>query len=87
MPKRGNPRWGSGLRTLVGPATVTEFECVVRALNLQPHQYAHSKALREWAQKNKNRLYIPEALLNVWRLEPDDEKMHTQPIRAKRESA
>jgi len=69
--RRGNPNWGKPIPYLL-PGT-TEFERVVQSLHLEPYQYEHSKSLRAWATKNKNRVYVPEALLDAWNLLVDDE--------------
>ena len=36
---------------------------------LTPDQYIRSTRLREWARRNKNSKYIPEALLEAWGFE------------------
>jgi len=86
MAKRGNPNWGKRMTfpntTLAMPA-VTELDRVAKALKLQPHQYAGSAKLRQWAKQNLNKHYIPEQLLNLWRLHADDDKMTIRPIRPK----
>jgi hypothetical protein len=62
--KRGNPNWERPFP----PATTlcTEFEMQVRQLHLTPEHYAVSAELRIWCEKNRNRFYIPEWLLNAW---------------------
>lgn len=63
----GNPNWGKS--ATVEPASISEFERVTRAFNLRPEEYIHSTRLREWASRNKDSKYIPEALLKAWGLE------------------
>jgi hypothetical protein len=42
---------------------------VVKEFKLTPDQYVRSTRLREWARRNKNSKYIPEALLEAWGFE------------------
>ncbi len=67
--RRGNPNWGKP--EPIGPVvpTVTSFELVVKEYKLTPDQYIRSTRLREWARRNKNSKYIPEALLEAWGFE------------------
>ena len=67
--KRGNPNWGRPIPPT--PALATEFELQVRHLQLRPEMYASSTKLRTWCEHNKNRIYIPEWLLEKWRLNVD----------------
>jgi predicted metal-binding protein len=55
--RRGNPNWGKP--EPIGPVvpTVTSFEQIVKEFK------------REWARRNKNSKYIPEALLEAWGFE------------------
>ena len=69
MNRRGNPNWGQLI--LVGPAVPTEFELQVRQLRLTPETYALSHELRRWCERNRNRFYIPEWLLDVWDIPVD----------------
>ena len=48
------------------PALPTEFEVQVRRLRLTPRAYIHSAELRRWCERNCNRCYIPEWLLETW---------------------
>ena len=68
--KRGNPNWGKAGPALV-PHIVTEFEIQVRQLSLQKHDYTASPQLREWCLRNKDRRYIPEWLLDAWKMTVD----------------
>ena len=62
--KRGNPNWGQPFQ----PSSVlcTEFEMQVRQLRLTVETYAFSAELRAWCERNRNRFYIPEWLLDEW---------------------
>jgi hypothetical protein len=67
--KRGNPTWGrSGP---LPPATATAFEMQVRQLQLTPETYVFSDGLRIWCERNRNRCYIPEWLLDAWDIPVD----------------
>jgi hypothetical protein len=66
--KRGNPNWGKPQMS-VSPVIIIEFERIAREFKLQPDQYVRSVRLREWASRNKNSKYIPEALLEAWGFE------------------
>ena len=48
------------------PFLITEFEQQVERLGLTKTQYAHSGPLRLWCQRNRNRVYVPEWLLDEW---------------------
>jgi len=67
--RRGNPNWGKP--EPIGPVvpTVTSFEQIVKEFKISPEQYIRSTRLREWARRNKNSKYIPEALLEAWGFE------------------
>ena len=65
----GNPNWGRP--TSSSPALATEFELRVKQLQLTPEMYASSAELWSWCQQNKNRVYIPEWLLDEWRITVD----------------
>jgi len=67
--KRGNPNWG--LPFAPGPALATEFELRVRHLHLTPEMYTSSRELRTWCTQNRNRIYIPEWLLEEWGITVD----------------
>jgi hypothetical protein len=64
--RRGNPNFGKPCRSL--PALQTEFEMQVERLGLTKTQYAASAQLRHWCNRNKNRCYVPEWLLEAWGL-------------------
>ena len=71
MARRGNPNWGKPVPFgPVGP-TVSAFEEAVKELKLRPDQYVHSERLREWAWRNRNSKFVPEALLQAWGFETD----------------
>jgi len=62
--KRGNPNWGRPM--LPSSVLCTEFEMQVRQLQLTPEAYVLSDRLRFWCERNRNRCYIPEWLLDEW---------------------
>jgi hypothetical protein len=66
---RGNPDWRRPTSSC--PALATEFELRVKQLQLTPEMYASSAELWSWCQQNKNRVYIPEWLLDEWRITVD----------------
>jgi hypothetical protein len=68
---RGNPNWGKSVSQPIAAIEPTSFDLMVRELKLEPHEYARSLRLREWAARNKNSKYIPENLLEVWEMELD----------------
>lgn len=59
--KRGNPNWGRPIPP--SPAVATEFDLMVKRLELTTEMYTSSAALRTWCEQNKDRVYIPEWLL------------------------
>jgi hypothetical protein len=67
--RRGNPNWGKP--EPIGPVvpTVTSFEQITKEFKLPADQFIRSTRLREWARRNKNSKYIPEALLEAWGFE------------------
>ncbi len=67
--KRGNPNWGRPIPP--APALATEFELRAKHLHLMPEIYASSRELRLWCEVNKNRVYIPEWLLEEWGITVD----------------
>jgi len=67
--KRGNPNWGRPIPP--APALATEFELRVRQLQLTAGMYTSSHELRAWCERNRNRLYIPEWLLEEWGITVD----------------
>jgi hypothetical protein len=70
MRRRGNPSWGRAELPLP-PAGPSEFELEAKRLKLKPEHYVGSVALRAWCVKNCNRWYVPEWLLEAWRIEID----------------
>jgi len=62
--KRGNPNWGRPMPSV--PALPTEFELRIRQLQLTAEMYTSSRDLRSWCEQNRNRLYVPEWLLEEW---------------------
>jgi hypothetical protein len=67
--KRGNPNWGKPFQP--GPVLATEFEIEVKHLRLTPHTYICSVELRRWCERNCNRVYVPEWLLQEWGIPVD----------------
>ena len=67
--KRGNPNWGQPLAHI--PYAPTEFEVEVRKLGLTEQTCAGSAQLRIWCERNRNRCYIPEWLLEAWGIPVD----------------
>jgi hypothetical protein len=67
--KRGNPTWGRPISPLL--ALPTEFEMRVRQLQLMAEMYTSSVELRTWCEQNRNRVYIPEWLLEEWGITVD----------------
>lgn len=66
MPSRGNPNWG---RPIPIPNLLTEFELQVARLRLTQAEYAQSFELKWWCERNRNRVYVPEWLLEEWGME------------------
>jgi hypothetical protein len=64
--KRGNPNWGKPALGPFPPALPTEFETEVKRLRLTKQRYTRSAKLRDWCERNRNRIYIPEWLLDAW---------------------
>ena len=67
--KRGNPNWGRPMPPV--PALATQFELRARQLQLTRRMYTSSSDLRIWCEQNRNRLYIPEWLLEEWGITVD----------------
>jgi hypothetical protein len=64
--RRGNPNWGKPPSPV--PVLATEFEMQVDWLGLAKSQYLASAQLKHWCERNRNRCYVPEWLLEAWRL-------------------
>jgi hypothetical protein len=67
--KRGNRNWGRPIPPV--RAFATEFELQVRQLQLTRRMYTSSRELRAWCERNRNRLYIPEWVLEEWGITVD----------------
>jgi hypothetical protein len=67
--KRGNPNWGQPIT--LPPSSPSEFEMQVRQLGLAPETYVYSAELRAWCERNKDRFYVPEWLLEEWGIAVD----------------
>lgn len=65
--RRGNPNWCKPPQPL--RALPTEFEMQVKRLRLTSEGYVASGELRRWCDRNRNRLYVPEWLLEAWGME------------------
>jgi hypothetical protein len=65
--RRGNPNWCQPSQRL--PVVPTEFEMQVKRIGLTKPEYIDSAELRRWCERNRNRLYVPEWLLEAWRME------------------
>ena len=65
--RRGNPNWG--LPPQPFPALPTEFEMQVKWIGLSKPEYIASTELRLWCEHNRNRVYVPEWLLEAWGME------------------
>ena len=61
---RGNSNWGKPLAPI--PALLTEFEMEVGRLRLTRSDYVASAELKRWCDHNRNRVYVPEWLLQEW---------------------
>lgn len=61
--KRGNPNWG---RPILVPNLPTEFELQTKHLHLTALMYPYSLELHAWCEQNRNRIYVPEWLLEEW---------------------
>jgi len=68
--RRGNPTWGTG-RSAEIPWLPTAFEEQVQRLGLNEQTCATSEELEQWCKCNKDRHYIPEWLLEHWRIPVD----------------
>jgi len=67
--KRGNPNRGQPIRP--APVLPTEFELWAKRLQLTARMYTSSAELRTWCERNKNRCYVPEWLLEEWHITVD----------------
>lgn len=64
--RRGNPNWSKGGAALPPPRYIaTEFENEMLRLGLTKETCAASPALRLWCEHNKDRVYVPEWLLEI----------------------
>jgi hypothetical protein len=69
--RSGQPRWGNGRSGEIRPQGPTGFEDEVRRLGLSEQDYAHSSQLKAWCERNKDRHFIPEAVLKLWGMSVD----------------
>ena len=72
MRRRGNPNWSKGAAALSPPRCLaTKFENEMRRLGLTKETCAASHELRRWCERNKDCVYIPEWLLEIWGMSVD----------------
>lgn len=60
--RRGNPTWGQMGKPL--PIIESQFDKLVRQLELQPSEFDHDPTLVAWVRKNCHKRYVPEWLLD-----------------------
>jgi hypothetical protein len=53
---------------MVKPQMPTEFELQMETLGLTETTCVGSEPLRQWCLQNKNRCYIPEDMLKLWKI-------------------
>src|SRR5689334_24551360 len=71
-----NRKWGCGQPMSLEPAGLTEFEQHAHRLGLTREMYAMSAPLRDWCERNRNRCYVPEWLLEAWKISVDPSFSH-----------
>jgi hypothetical protein len=67
--RRGNPNWGKAQPYVLSNAA-SEFEALAKSLKLTPERYEASVELRQWSTRNKDHKYVPQDLLQAWKLSP-----------------
>ena len=67
--RRGNPNWGRAESYIVANIGC-EFDALVKALKLRVQDYESSVELRQWSERNKDHKYVPQDLLQAWKLSP-----------------
>lgn len=67
--RRGNPNWGKPEPFVLSTA-VCSFELFAKALKLSPDQYEESEQLKRWSLSNKDHKYVPQDLLEAWKMVP-----------------
>ena len=67
--KRGNPNWCQPQPLAAFPVLSTEFERHVKRMGLTKPEYISSAELKRWCERNRNRVYVPEWLLEEWGLQ------------------
>jgi hypothetical protein len=65
--RRGNPNWSQPPQHF--PVVPTEFEMQVKRIGLTKSEYIASTELKHWCERNRNRVYVPEWLLEAWEME------------------
>jgi len=70
--RKVNRKWASGCYSgEVRSPIATDFEAEASRLGLTPDSYASSVQLRLWCEENRHRCYIPEWLLQKWKIPVD----------------
>jgi hypothetical protein len=70
--RSGNPNWCRGGDLVQSrPARPTAFEMKVLELGLPKEAWVSSLQLQDWCSENRNRCYVPESLLEAWRMGVD----------------
>ena len=80
--RRGNPNWGQPPHRV--PALPTEFEMQVKKIGLTKPEYVASAELKCWCERNRNRVYVPEWLLEAWAMPVDATFFGREALRAAR---
>jgi hypothetical protein len=62
--RRGNPNWGKPPQPL--RPLLAEFEMQVKRIGLTKPEYIASAEPKHWCERNRNRVYVPEWLLETW---------------------
>ena len=74
--KPGNPNWGKALQPgTVQSVTPTRYEKLLKELSVDPADRVaiiKNSAVRTWVRKYYNSRYVPEWLLEVLGLKPDE---------------
>jgi len=68
--RRGNPNWGVPDWGILPhtPILATQFDMQVAKLGLTKAEYVASVDLKHWCAQNRNRVYVPEWLLEAWEM-------------------
>lgn len=75
MPRNSkSSNWASGRPPEKRPAEPTGFEEQVQKLGLNEETCEASRELKQWCERNKDRCYIPEWLLQRWGMFVDPDR-------------